>query len=62
MPAPSMQQRDYFRLRNALPAGMPDCLEVSIGQSEEGIERCTAAIYGDYAYLIHYEFTPRQRA
>lgn len=62
IPAPSVQRRDYFRLRKALPPGMPDCLQVSIDHSEEGTERCTAAIYGDCAYLIHYEFKPRRPA
>jgi hypothetical protein len=61
LPAASIQQRDFFRLRKALPAGMPDCLEVSVDRSGEGVERCTAAIYGNHAYLIHYEFTPRGR-
>ena len=38
---------------------MPDCLEVVISHSEQGTERCTAAIYGKHAYLIHYQFKPR---
>jgi hypothetical protein len=37
---------------------MPDCLEVSVLRSAEGIERTTAVIYGARAYLIHYEFKP----
>lgn len=57
-----MQRRDYFRLRKALPPGMPDCLQVSIDHSDEGTERSTAAIYGKDAYLIHYEFKPRRQA
>lgn len=59
VPAPSAR-RDYFSTCKVLPAGMPDCLEVSIGHSEEGTERCTAVIYGDRAYVIHYEFKPRR--
>jgi hypothetical protein len=44
-----------------LPAGIPDFLQVNIAHSKEGIERCTAAIYGSRAYVIHYEFKPRGR-
>ncbi|HJV75424.1 MAG TPA: hypothetical protein VJ654_14455 [Noviherbaspirillum sp.] len=58
MPA-FIPQRDYARKRVMLPAGMPDCLEVHVIHSEEGIERSTAVIYGAYAYLIHYEFKRR---
>lgn len=42
----------------ALPPGMPDCLEVNIVHSREGIERTTAVVYGARAILIHYAFTP----
>lgn len=56
VPAPSVRRRDYFSTCKILPAGMPDCLQVYIGHSDEGIERCTAAIYGKRAYVIHYEF------
>ena len=52
----AIARRDYARTRKALPHGMPDCLEVSVVHSEEGIERCTAAIYGARVYLIHYHF------
>lgn len=48
-------ERDYARTRRALPSGMPDCLEVHVLRSDDGIERSTAAIYGARAYLIHYE-------
>jgi hypothetical protein len=61
MPAPSMQRRDYVNICKALPAGIPDFLQVNIAHSKEGIERCTAAIYGSRAYVIHYEFKPRGR-
>lgn len=53
-------ERDYARTRRALPSGMPDCLEVHVVRSEEGIERSTAAIYGTRAFLIHYEFKPHR--
>lgn len=58
MPA-FIPQRDYARKRVMLPPGMPDCLEVHVIHSEEGIERSTAVIYGTRAYLIHYEFRRR---
>lgn len=57
LPAPAVR-RDSYAICKALPPGMPDCLEVSIGQTPEGTERTTAAIYGQHAYLIHYEFNP----
>lgn len=38
--------------------GMPDCLRVTTVRSEQGSERCAAAIYGAHAYVIHYAFTP----
>lgn len=59
MPA-FIAKRDHARTCKALPPGMPDCLEVSVIHSDEGTERCTAAIYGARAYLIHYEFKPRR--
>ena len=55
----ALARRDYARIRKVLPHGMPDFLEVSVMHSEDGIERCTAAIYGARAYLIHYRFYPR---
>jgi hypothetical protein len=61
MPASTARRRDYFSTYKVLPTGMPDCLHVSIDHSEEGTERCTAAIYGGRAYVIHYEFKPRGR-
>jgi hypothetical protein len=61
MPA-FIARRDYARTCKMLPPGMPDCLDVSVVHTEEGIERCTAVIYGAYAYLIHYEFKPTGRA
>lgn len=57
MPA-TIAERDYARTCKALPAGMPDCLEAQTVQTDEGIERCTTAIYGRRAYLLHYTFTP----
>jgi hypothetical protein len=57
----AIERRDYARTRKALPPGMPDCLEVSVVHSEEGIERCTAAIYGAHVYLIHYQFESHRR-
>jgi hypothetical protein len=53
-----ISRRDYARTCKALPPGMPDCLDVSVIRSEEGVERCTAVIYGARTYLIHYEFKP----
>lgn len=55
MPVP---KRNFARVCTMLPPGMPDCLEVHIVRSEEGVERTTAVIYGAHAYLIHYEFKP----
>jgi hypothetical protein len=59
LPASATSRRNAFTVRKALPAGMPDCLEVSILYLDEGIERCTAAIYSGHAYVVHYEFKPR---
>jgi hypothetical protein len=59
VPAPSAQRRNHFSVYKVLPAGIPDCLEVHIGYSAEGAERCTAAIYGNRTYVIHYEFKAR---
>lgn len=56
LPASANSHRTAFTVRKALPAGMPDYLEVSILTFAEGIERCTAAIYSGRAYVIHYEF------
>lgn len=59
MPA-TIPERACARTCVALPPGMPDCLEVHVVHSEEGIERSTAVVYGARAYLIHYEFKPHQ--
>lgn len=56
MPTPATRRRNYASLCKALPPGIPDCLQVSTKLSKEGSERCTAAVYGGRAYLIHYEF------
>jgi hypothetical protein len=48
--------RHYAQKICVLPPGMPDYLEVHVVQSDEGIERTTAVIYGKRAYLVHYEF------
>lgn len=61
MPARGLRG-DHAHTCKALPHGMPDCLEVQIMHSAEGTERTTAAIYGAHAYLVHFEFKPRQRA
>lgn len=61
MPA-FIPQRDYARTCRPLPPGMPDCLEVHVLHSEEGIERSTAVVYGARAYLIHYELKPHPDA
>ena len=39
---------------------MPDCLRVTTVRSEQGSERCAAAIYGKHAYVIHYAFMPAE--
>lgn len=51
-------KRNHARLCIALPPGMPDCLQVNVIRSDEGVERSTAVIYGARAYLIHYAFKP----
>lgn len=51
-------KNSFARSCTPLPSGMPDCLELSVVRSEEGIERCTTVMYGARAYLIHYAFTP----
>lgn len=56
---PSMQRRDHFSVYKRLPAGMPDYLLSDTSHSEDGTERCTAAIYSCRAYVIHFEFKPR---
>ncbi len=56
--APAPPRRNHGRVCTQLPAGMPDCLLVEILRFEEGTERCTAAVYGEHAYVIHYAFTP----
>jgi hypothetical protein len=40
---------------------MPDCLEVTVACTDEGIERTTAVIYGHRTYLIHYALLPLRR-
>ena len=57
--APAALRRDRHSVFKKLPAGKPDCLRVEIQNVEEGTERCTAAVYGGRAYVIHYELTPR---
>ncbi|HYD94955.1 MAG TPA: hypothetical protein VEC01_06490 [Noviherbaspirillum sp.] len=54
-------RRVYAKTCAALPPGMPDCLEVSVTHFRDGTERCTAAIYGERVYLVHYAFTPDRR-
>lgn len=56
MPAPAKRRRDHFSTCKILPPGMPDCIQVDVLRSEEGIERSTSVRYGDHVYLIHYEF------
>jgi hypothetical protein len=53
-----LARRDYASVVKRLPPGMPDCLHTSTDRSEEGVGRCTAAIYGGRAYVIHYAFVP----
>lgn len=61
VPAAVARHGSYARRYMMLPAGMPDCLEVSIIHSASGTERCTAVLYGKHAYLIHYAFTPHSQ-
>lgn len=56
MPAKARSRREHFSLYRILPQGKPDYLDVSISYASEGTERTTAAVYGNKAYLIHYEF------
>lgn len=60
MPA-HLPERDCVRACRALPPGMPDCVEVQVIRTDEGIERSVAAVYGARAYLVHYAFMPRSR-
>lgn len=53
-----LSERDYARVRSALPAGMPDYLEVCVSRQEDGIERTTSAVYGRHTYLLHYSMEP----
>ena len=56
--APTALRRDHYSVFKKLPPGMPDCLRIEIQHGEEGTERCTAAVYGGRAYVIHYELRP----
>lgn len=60
MPAPAATRREYASLCKKLPAGQPDYLLVDILHSQEGVERCTAAVYDGHVYVIHYGFSPRR--
>jgi hypothetical protein len=62
MPAQVSSPRDLYSTCKVLPPGSPDCLRVEISHSGEGTERCTAAIYGGRAYVIHYEFKANRSA
>lgn len=57
--APAKLRRNHYDLYKKLPPGKPDLLCVDIQHLEEGVERCTTAVYGERAYVIHYEFTRR---
>ena len=59
VPARAMRRRDHFSTYKILPPGKPDYLYVSTEHDEEGTGRCTAAVYGGRAYVIHFEFKPR---
>jgi hypothetical protein len=56
---PAMLRRNHYDLYKELPSGKPDLLCVDILHLDGGVERCTTAIYGEHAYVIHYEFTKR---
>lgn len=51
-------ERDYTKTCKALPAGMPDRLELHVMRSAQGVERTTSVVYGERAYLVHYAFEP----
>ncbi|HEY0844249.1 MAG TPA: hypothetical protein VGE12_02715 [Noviherbaspirillum sp.] len=51
-----LPERDYAKIRRAIPSGMPDCLEVHVARFENGVERSTVVVYGARTYLVHYEF------
>lgn len=53
---PSSTRKDRLGVYKILPAGQPDYIHVDIIHTTEGTERCTAAIYGNKAYVIHYTF------
>ncbi len=54
--APSIERTIHYGVYKKLPAGKPDYLYVDTIHFQEGVERCTAAVYGERAYVIHYEF------
>ena len=51
-------ERDCIRTSKALPAGMPDCLELHIVHGQAGVERSAAVIYGARAYLVDFRIDP----
>jgi hypothetical protein len=53
---PAMHGKRRYGVCKILPAGKPDCLRVEIIHFGDGTERCTAAVYGEHVYVIHYEF------
>lgn len=58
LPPAAPRHADVNRLARWLPPGVPDRLEVSIIRAGNGSERCTAAWYGERAYLIHLAILP----
>lgn len=56
MPAHAAWRRDYFSTCKILPPGKPDYLQVNIWRTEQGTERCTSAVYGERAYVVHFEY------
>lgn len=54
--APTMPRKNQYGTYKTLPSGKPDWLRIEIIHFAEGTERCTAAIYGEHAYVLHYEF------
>ncbi|MDQ9169469.1 hypothetical protein Q8A64_03480 [Oxalobacteraceae bacterium R-40] len=59
--APALPRKNHSGVYRKLPAGTPDCLCVNIIHFTEGVERCTAAVYGERVYVIHYEFKAHAR-
>jgi hypothetical protein len=47
-------ERDCIGLCKALPAGMPDYIEMHIAHRQGCVEKSTVVFYGERAYLIDF--------